>query len=563
MRQMMLNVSMLAFVVCFGAAAAAEAPADLVALNALIWTGDPDNPRATALAIRDGRFVAVGGRGDVANLISPDTKVIDAAGGRITPGLIDTHVHLTNAGMDLAQLNLRGAASREALLERVSDHAQTLGPEEWLVGRGWSAESWPDQRPPTAEEIDEAAGGRRAALVRMDGHSLLASSSALEYVNISQESPPDPPGGKIGRLADGSPTGAVYEEAMGILYQAMPGETLQRRRELTRRAVAEANRMGVTQIGAIETQAALENVLAPLDEAGELSLRLRATVTADTNRLDRWRDILEWAAMNRRLTERITVLGFKGYMDGSLGSRTAWKMAPYLDDPQTDDNAGMPLAMAGSGLLRTLILEAAEMGLQPAVHAIGDRANHVLLDWYAEIPDSLREALRPRIEHAQHLLPQDVARFGKLGVVPSMQPYHKADDGRYAEQRLGPERIRTSYAFRDLIDSGAALAFGSDWPVVSVNSFLGMHAAVTARTLDGEVFVPEQSITIEEALRAYTVAAAHCLHSEDDSGVIRVGALGDFALLDRDVLSIDPASIDETTVLVTVVGGVIAHDGRE
>jgi len=230
---------------------------------------------------------------------------------------------------------------------------------------------------------------------------------------------------------------------------------------------------------------------------------------------------------------------------------------PYLDNPEDRgaENAGFPLALAATGELRDIILAGAEMGLQPIVHAIGAKANSVLLDWYAEIPGSVRDQVRPRIEHAQHLTPRDVPRFGTLGVIPSMQPYHKADDGRYAVDRLGLERNRTSYAFRGLLDTGATLAFGSDWPVVSVDPMLGIHAAVTARTLDGDTFVPEQSITVAEALAAYTRAAATALHSEADTGMLREGYAADFIVLDRDIFAIDPMDIPQLRVLHTFLAG--------
>jgi len=543
--------------------ALAQTPAaDLVVRNALIWTGDEANPEATAAAIRDGRFVAVGADAEVRAHIGRGTRVIDADGKRVLPGLIDAHVHLAGAASSLGRLDLRPARSREHLLSMLEEHARTLGPDDWVLGRGWSAESWPEQRPPTAEEIDQATGGRPAALVRMDGHSLIAGATALRIAGIDQHGPPDPPGGKIGRYEDGRPDGAIYEQAMSLVTRHAPSETPDRTRRLFRRAVARANELGVTQVGAIDSQRFFEAFVAPLDRAGDLTLRVHGTVSEGHGSIEAWRPTLEWAASHTRLSPRVRILGFKGYMDGSLGSRTAWMHGPYLDNPRDEDNAGFPLALAETGELDALISLAASLGLQPAVHAIGDRANHVLLDWYEKIPDALRRKVRPRIEHAQHLTSADVGRFAELGVIPSMQPLHKADDGRYAEQRIGPERIQTSYAFRDLLDSGATLAFGSDWPVVSVNPFLGIHAAVTGRTLDGATFVPSQSISVEEALRCYTRHAAHALHSEDETGMIRVGHRGDLVMLDRDVLTVAPDRIDETKALLTVVGGGVAHEAE-
>lgn len=533
---------------------------DLAVVNARIWTGDPAKPTARVALIRDGVFVFIG---DETPADFEADRTIDAHGQRVLPGLIDTHVHLSGAAEGLAILDLRGAESREALLDRVRTRAGELERDEWLIGRGWSAESWPDQRPPTAEEVDEAAGGRRALLTRMDGHSLIASRSALEYAGIDVDGPENPAGGKIQRDGARVPTGAIFEQAMSILYQRVPRRDEGTLRELVARAAYEANSLGVTQIGAIDSQGVVENIFVDLDESGELPLRCAVTVSGGMDHLEQWRPTLQWASANPKLSDRVRVIGFKAYMDGSLGSRTAWQLAPYLDNPSELENAGFPLAMAADGTLPKLIRLGASMGLQPAVHAIGDRANRMLLDWYEEeMSASERRELRPRVEHVQHLTREDIARFAELDVIPSMQPYHKADDGRYAERRLGSERIRTSYAFRDLIDSGAQLAFGSDWPVVSVNPFLGIHAAVTARTLDGEIFVPSQSITVEESLRAYTSVAAYCLRSEDFTGRISPGYAADLIVLDRDILTIDPELIDETRVLTTIVGGDVVYEAR-
>lgn len=541
------------------------APADLVVINAKVWTGDAHHPHAERFAVRGGVFVGVDDEVDVAAFTGPDTVVFDAGGRRILPGLIDTHVHLGGAAADFRYLDLRAATSKQDLLKRLADYARPLGPDDWVVGTRWSSELWPDQTPPGADEIDAATGGRKAVLIRMDGHSLLASRSALEYANITKDGPADPPGGTIGRLADGTPSGGVFEQAMGLVQRHVRLPAVDER-ELLLKAVREANRFGVTQVGAIEGPDTLRQ-LAELDREGKLTLRIAGTIRGAGDSLSAWEAALKWGAENASPSPMVRVVGFKGYMDGSLGSRTAWMMEPYLDNhmapDKSPDNAGYPLAMAAEGTLADLIRLGAGMGLQPAVHAIGDQSNHVLLNWYESLTSEQRKALRPRIEHAQHLLPGDVARFGALGVVPSMQPYHKADDGRYAEQRIGPERIKSSYAFRQLLDSGALLAFGSDWPVVSVDPFLGIHAAVSARTLDDKVFAPEQSITVEEALTCYTRSAAACLLSESSTGMIRAGYAADFIVLDRDVLAAPAEQLRDIRVLRTFVAGRPVYERAE
>jgi len=542
-----------------------EDGASLVVYNAKVWTGDADRPGADRFAVRDGRFVIVGGpesAAEIEAITTEPTIVIDAGGRRVLPGLIDAHVHLEGAASDMRHLDLRGAASRRHLLDMLREYAAGFEPDAWVIGTRWSAESWPDQRPPTAAEIGEAVSGRKAVLVRMDGHSLLASAAALEYCNITRAGPPDPAGGAIGRSDDGEPTGALFEQAQALVMSRVslpPADTS----SLLRRALAQANEWGLTQVGAIESRATIE-ALAALDRDGELPLRVQATVRGAGDTLAAWEPTLAWAEASRTLSPRVRVIGFKGVMDGTLGSRTAWMTEPYLDNhlalDKSPDNAGFPLAMAGTGALAELVRAGAAKGLQPALHAIGDQSNHVALDWFESLDAEARARLRPRVEHAQHLLPDDIERFAGLSVVPSMQPYHKADDGRYAEQRLGPRRVQTSYAFRALFDSGALLAFGSDWPVVSGNPFLGIHAAVTAQTLDGEVFVPQQSISVVEALECYTVNAAKCLLNESETGSIRAGLRADFVVLDQDILAIPHEAIRDVEVIRTVVDGVTVFE---
>ncbi|MHC4975395.1 MAG: amidohydrolase [Planctomycetota bacterium] len=550
----------LALCACFASAhahAQHSTHADTVYRNARIWTADETNPHASVIAIDDSTIIYVGDEEGAQRFIGDDTATIDIDGRRIIPGLIDTHVHLQGAANSFAILNLREATSREHLLEIIRQTAADKPQDAWIEGHGWSAESWPDQSPPSADELDEASGDRPVVLTRMDGHSLIASRRALEIAGITSGTPEDPPGGTIERDANDVPTGAVFEQAMGLVRRYQPSTSDEAWIALLQKAQLHAHSLGITQVGAIESPTFLRNVVIPLDNQGTLTLRVQATISQGTDTLEEWRPSLEWATSNRHASPLVRIVGFKGYMDGSLGSRTAWMHEPYLDNPENiaDDNAGYPLAMAGSGLLRDLILEGASMGLQPAVHAIGTRANEKILDWYEQIPDDTRRAVRPRIEHSQHLTPQDIARFGSLGVIPSMQPYHKADDGRYANQRIGHERNESSYAFRELIETQAALAFGSDWPVVSVNPFLGIAAAVNARTLDGDTFVPEQSITIEQALLAYTRHAAFCLHTEGTTGMLRAGYKADMLILDRDILSTPPDELASVTVEQTIING--------
>ncbi len=538
-------------------------PADVVVVNANVWTGDPARPAASSFAVRAGRFVAVDDGVDA--LIGAHTSIIDAGGARVLPGLIDAHVHLGGAAQVARAVDLRPATSRDDLLARLREWADQKAPDAWVFGTRWSAESWDDQTPPTAEEIDRAVAGRPAVLVRMDGHSNLASSAALALAGIDARGPADPPGGRIGRRADGAPTGELFEEAMGLVYTHAPRASDAVMQGLLERVMTHAASLGVTRVGSIDSRRVIERQLTPLAQSGLMPIHVAASVrrTGD-NDMTRWRETLAWASPRRTLAGRLSIIGFKGYMDGSLGSRTAWMNAPFYDNPAHlhEENAGFPLALAADGSLKELVLEGAALGLQPIVHAIGDRANGTLLAWFEAIPEEQRRAVRPAVEHAQHLSLEDIPRFAGLGVIASMQPLHKADDGRYAQDRLGPSRVKTSYAFRDLIDSGALVALGSDWPVVDVNPFLGIWAAVASETTEGEAFLPEQAISVEEALVGYTRSAAYKLFAEDEAGAIEVGKSADFIVLDRDVLSASAEEIKGTRVVLTVVGGVVVHEAR-
>ncbi|MGD9692444.1 MAG: amidohydrolase [Phycisphaerales bacterium] len=536
--------------------------AELVVVNANVWTGDAEHARAEALAVSGGRFVFVGDEAGARAYVGEGTRVVDAGGRRVVPGMVDAHTHPVNAGLQRRAVDLRGAKSRAELLGMVRAEAGRKKEGEWVLGAGWSSEGWEDARRPSAEELEEAGGGRPVLLRRMDGHMLVASVGALERAGITRDGPADPAGGKIGRREGGAPTGEVFDEAMGMVEGLVPDVSAEETRALVREALREANSYGVTALGAIETERGLEDVLGAMDRAGELTVRVRGTVWSDAGTVEEWREVLEWTRAHRVLSGNVRLIGFKGYMDGSLGSRTAWMFEPYLDDAGDAHNCGMALAMAGNGDLKTVIEMGARMGLQPAVHAIGDRANATLLNWYEGLGEATRLRVRARVEHAQHTRAEDVARFAGLHVVASVQPLHKADDGRYAERRIGAERCATSYAFREMLDSGAVVAFGSDWPVVSVSPWEGVWAAVSARTLDGKEFVKEQRVGVEEALRAYTSSAAWALHSEGEFGVIREGMGADFAVLDRDVLEVGAEEIRGTRAVLTVMEGRVVWEGE-
>ncbi len=526
--------------------AVADPPLDLVIVNARIRTGDHD---ASTVLIDGGRIVAVGGD-DLWDGTRQATRVIDAAGRRVLPGLIDSHVHLISGGLQLSRLGLRDAASRADLVNRVRQEAARQGPGKWILGRGWSVDSWSDPTDPDRGWIDPVTAGRPAFLVRMDGHQALANSAALALAGINADTP-DPVGGRIIKDArTGAPTGLLKDAAMDLVSNLIPPATLAERIEAYRAARRSFLEHGVTMVhtmanpddGPALVQAALADVtwrVVALLQSDDWIRELTRMQIADT------RGSVPW-------------VGLKAYMDGSLGSRTAYMSAPYSDNPATEPaNRGLLTEFATRPSPQDMVAQftrAAAAGYQIAVHAIGDQANHLLLDALAQLKGSFPQA-RPRIEHAQHLLPEDISRFAALGVVASMQPYHKADDGRYALRRLGHQRCRTSYAFKSLLAHSTAVCFGSDWPVVSNNPFLGIHAAVTGKTLDGQVFVPEQNISVQQALECYTTHAAYACGMEDQLGRIAPGYLADVIVLDRDLLSIPAGDVAGTQVLITVVNG--------
>lgn len=500
----------------------AASPAEMVIENASIWS-DGLVGFAEFAAVEDGRFVYVGERDDA--YIGADTQRIDARGRMVLPGLIDAHLHMLSGGRGLSQLQLREARDREDFIARIADRARRLPPAGWILGGRWSTESWDDPKQPTKEWVDAASGDHPLLLSRMDGHSALVNSIALRLARIDADGPADPEGGVIERdPLTGEPTGILRESAMSLVSRHIPAPTIDERVESLIAAMREVNRHGITAVGDIPG-------------IGELPVYERLTPADTTVRLYLYPIASDWNAAVGRVrafpdrAHWLQINGLKTFVDGTLGSRTAYMRAPFLgNEPGREDWRGLLREDVLGGRLERNISAASEARLQAIAHCIGDEANHVYLsaleEEYADLPRA-----RCRSEHAQHLLPEDIARFARLGVIASMQPYHKADDGRYAESYIGAERCRSSYAFKSLLDSGAVVAFGSDWPVVTCDPFLGMEAAVTGRALDGKVFQPQENLTVAEALRCYTSRAAYALRAEDEIGRIAPGYRADFVIL--------------------------------
>jgi predicted amidohydrolase YtcJ len=527
-------------------------PADLVLISARIWTGDPARPEAQALAIKNGRIVAIGSEADVAVWKGPKTVVVEGRGRRVVPGMIDCHTHMSMGGLDLLALDLRHTKDPAEFTFMVAAYAKKQPPGVWLTDGAWDHEQWTPPRLPTKELLDPATGDHPTCLSRQDGHMSVCNSLALKVAKVTRDTP-DPPGGVIVRDASGEPTGVLKDAAMSLTDDLRPARTKAEIVAGLRAAVAHAAQNGVTSVQDLPGD--------PLDLPAWDEIRRSGGLTVRVNYRP---TIVDWPAAKKAQSDYkqddwLRVGGVKGFMDGALGAGTARMFEPFSDDP---GNTGVYAAQAiPLSRIEERIAGADAAGLQVEVHAIGDRAIAELLDIYARVAQKNGpKDRRFRIEHAQHLRPAEVPKFAAQGVIASMQPYHAVDDGRWADRRLGLERRRGAYAFRWLLDAKATVAFGSDWDVAPLSPILGIAAAVTRATIDGKQpggWVPEQKIRPEEALKAYTVTAAYAAFEEKDKGSLEVGKLGDFVVLSDDPLTVTPEKIEKIGVDETVVGGKI------
>ena len=527
--------------------------ASLVVTGVRVWTGDAAQPWAEAVAVRDDIIVAVGTAEDIAPLIGPETRILTVPGGMLTPGFIDTHVHFLSGGQDLASVQLRDADSPEEFARRIGEYANTVEPGEWILGGTWDHENWGGELP-RRDWIDDLTPNNPVWVSRLDGHMALANSLALSAAGMDADSP-DISGGEITRYADGRPAGILKDNAMQPVFAAVPpaGNVQLDRQLLDAMAYVASN--GVTTVHDMASWDSLATYRRAQNR-DELITRIYSVV-----QLPDWERLRDEIEADGNGDAWIRIGGLKVMMDGSLGSHTAAFFEPFTDKP---DDRGLVLFDLDE--LRQWIISADAANLHVISHAIGDRAIRDLLDIYLDTVEANGERDRRfRIEHAQHIHPDDIERFAVQDVIASMQPYHAIDDGRWAEKVIGPERIKTTYAFRSLLDSNARVAFGSDWSVAPASPIEGIYAAVTRRTIDGanpEGWVPEQIITVEEALKAYTVDGAYASFEEDIKGAIKVGMLADLVLLDRDLTAIAPETIAETKVVTTIVGGEIVYSAN-
>jgi predicted amidohydrolase YtcJ len=523
----------------------AQAPT-LAVVNARVWTGDPRRPWADAVAAAHDRIVAVGSGAEVRKLATPATRIIDARGMMLVPGLIDTHVHFLSGGYGLASVQLRDAKTPAEFVARIKAYAATLPAGAWITEGNWDHEQWGGELP-RRDWIDSVTPDNPVWINRLDGHMGLANSLALRAAGVTRETR-DVDGGTIVRYPDREPTGVLKDNAAALVNRVVPDpppEQQDRALDAAMRFVAAQGVTTIHNMGSWEDLAVFERA----HRAGRLGTRIYAAVPLPT-----WERLRDRVAAAGRGDSWLKIGALKGFVDGSLGSHTAGMLEPFSDAP-----ADTGLFVNAPDDLYRWVSSADRAGLHVMVHAIGDRANRVQLDIFERVArENGARDRRFRIEHAQHLHPADMPRFGRLGVIPSMQPYHAIDDGRWADKVIGRERAKGTYAFRSLLDAGARLAFGSDWFVAPPTPLEGIYAAVTRRTLDDRHpggWVPEQKITVEEALRAYTRDAAYAEFAEAAKGMLARGMLADFVLIDRDLTRIPPETIREARVMLTVVGG--------
>lgn len=528
---------------------------NLVILNANIHTMDPSHPTAEAIALCGNRIAALGTTAEIRAFAGSGTRVIDAAGRLVLPGFNDSHVHFLSGGFSLSNVDLRDAKSPTEMAARLAQFAMKTPKGRWIVGGEWDHEKWPGAPLPTRQMIDAATPDHPVFVNRLDGHMALANSLALKLAGITRDTK-DVPGGLIVRDDQGEPTGVLKDAAEDLVERAIPPKTFEEKHAAGRAATDHAASMGVTSItdmSAGEDVGAYQYML----EKGELKTRIYAI-----------RSIVSWEVLGKAGvraafgSDMLRIGGLKGFADGSLGSTTAFFFEPYNDAPKT---RGLLFdQMLPEGIMLKRVQGADAAGLQVMIHAIGDEANYRILEIYKSVTASNgKRDHRFRIEHAQHLRASEIPRFGAEKVIASMQPYHAADDGRWCEKRIGAERTKGTYAFRTLLDTGAVLAFGSDWTVAPLNPLEGIKAAVTRQTLDGKHphgWIPEQRISVDEAVRAYTVGSAFAEFADTVKGSLKTGMLADLVMLDRDIYSIESSQIDQTRVLTTIMDGKVVFE---
>jgi len=541
----------------------AQSSADLVLVNGKIYTVDNTRPFTSALAVRGGRVLFVGSDIEARALAKASTSVIDLHGATVLPGFVDAHAHLLGLGNMLRRVNVAGSTSYDEVIERVKAWSKDVKPGEWIVGRGWDQNRWQSKDFPTNEALSRAFPNNPVAITRVDGHALLANARAMEVARVSAETA-DPEGGRIIRLASGSPAGVFIDNAQSLIGRAIPASTPSDIRKAILAAIAECNRWGLTGVHDPGEDAETIGIYEQLAKEGKYNLR-NYVMLSDPGEPGSPATLrnpyLVRGPQSALYDGHLWVRAIKLYADGALGSRGAALLAPYADEPT---NSGLLVsrpehieAWAEAGLRR---------GFQVNVHAIGDRGNRIALDAFEAALKTIPTANhRFRIEHAQVLSPEDIPRFAKLGVIPSMQATHQTSDMRWAETRVGPQRIRGAYAWRSLLNTGVVIPNGTDFPVEEVNPLLTFHAAVTRQDPTNSPaggWYPEQKMTREEALQSMTIWPAYAGFQESVLGSLTPGKYADFVILDRDIMHVPDTEILGARVVSTWIAGKRVYEAK-
>ncbi|MEP6999070.1 MAG: amidohydrolase [bacterium] len=525
-------------------------PADLIVTNARIYTVDDSRPVVTAMAVRDGRIAFTGSLREAMALKGSATRVVDAGGRTVIPGMVDAHAHLLGLGQSLRSVALYGAKSYDEVIARVVARAKGVPAGQWIVGRGWDQNQWGDTRFPTHDALTRALPNNPVYLTRVDGHAGLANAVAMRAANVGAATK-DPSGGRIERTASGDPTGVFVDNAKELVEHAIPDETREQTRAEIRSAIAESQRWGLVGVHDAGESRATIDLMEEMAKAGEIPFRLNVMIGDDSAAVAHY---LARGPQSGLYDNHLWIRSIKLYADGALGSRGAALLEPYSDDPRNNG-----LLLSAPAHIQDVATRALRAGFQVATHAIGDRGNRLVLDAYAAALAKVPTAdHRFRIEHAQIINHDDIPRFAELGVIPSMQAVHQTSDMYWAGTRLGVGRLAGAYAWRSLLNTGIVVPNGSDFPVEAVNPLLSFHSAVArqdAENWPAAGWMPEQKMTRDEALKSMTIWPAFAGFQEATMGSLTPGKLADFVVLDRDIMTVAERDILGTAVVATYIGG--------
>lgn len=532
-------------------------PADLIVTNARVYTADESRPLAEAFAVRDGRIVFVGSRQEADALKGSATRVVDAGGRTVIPGMVDAHAHFGGLAQKLRAVDLVGTKSYDEVIARVVEKAKTTPKGTWIIGRGWDQNAWGDTRFPTHEKLSAALPDHPVALERVDGHAAFANMAAMRLAELTAATK-DPSGGKIIRDAQGNPTGVLVDNASSIVERKIPAPTMADTRAALKDAIAVMHRWGLTGVHDAGASAPMIDLYEDMAKSKELGLRLYVMIGDDSTAL---RKYMAMGPRSALYDGQVWVRSIKLYADGAMGSRGAALLEPYSDDP---NNTG--LLLSAPAHIRDVAERALKSGFQVNTHAIGDRGNRVVLDAYEQALKTVPTAdHRFRVEHAQIINYDDIPRFAQLGVIPSMQASHQTSDMYWIGKRLGPTRVLGAYAWRSLINSGVIIPNGSDFPVEEVNPLISFHASIArqdANDWPAGGWFPEQRMTREEALRSMTLWPAQAAFQEKEMGSLTTGKFADFVILDQDIMRVPAELVLKTKVLATYVAGKPVFEAR-